>query len=241
MLDLNRSHLSIEPLNVAINAAIEASVVRKLEAVRLYLGMSQVGNVCARRVQFDWFVAPTHAARLQSIFARGHFFEAESRQLLIDAGFEFAPSEALAITTLDGAFRGHADGKIVRTPKLENSGLICPALWEHKAVNAKNWKAIERDGLIKTFPQYATQIALYQAYLDVTNPCLVTIVNADSCERLHFTIPFNAERAQAGSDRALAIIQASRAGELLPRFTDDRGDWRCKMCPHEVRCWERNP
>ena len=36
-------------------------------------------------------------------------------------------------------------------------------------------------GLVKSYPQYAAQVWLYQAYLDLTeNPCLYTIVNADS-------------------------------------------------------------
>ena len=81
--------------------------------------------------------------------------------------------------------------------------LIYPLLWEHKAINAKNWRALERDGLEKTFPQYAAQVALYQAYLDITNPALFTALNADTCERLHFLVPFNAERAQLWSDRAV--------------------------------------
>ena len=79
---------------------------------------------------------------------------------------------------------------------------------------------IERDGIAKARPQYAAQVLLYQAYLNVTNPALVTVVNADTCERLHLLVPFNAERAQVWSDRAVTVIEATRAGELLPRFTE---------------------
>jgi hypothetical protein len=50
-------------------------------------------------------------------------------------------------------------------------------------------------------------------------------------------MPFDAERAQAWSDRAVTIIEATRAAELLPRFTNDDGDWRCKICSHRERCW----
>jgi len=74
-------------------------------------------------------------------------------------------------------------------------------------------------------------------YLDVTNPALFTATNADTCERLHFLVPFNAERAQMWSDRAANIIEATRAGELLPRGFDDPEDWRCRMCAHHSRCW----
>jgi hypothetical protein len=112
-----------------------------------------------------------------------------------------------------------------------------PFLWEHKAVNAKNWRELERDGLEKAFPQYAAQVALYQAYLDVANPALFTALNADTCERLHFFVPFDAERAQAWSDRAVTIIESTRAGELLPRAYDDPQDWHCRVCSHRERCW----
>ena len=143
----------------------------------------------------------------------------------------------LAFNAAGGALRGHADGIIIHGPDLPGAYLIYPFLWEHKAVNAKNWRAVERDGLEKTFPQYAAQVALYQAYLDIANPALFTVTNADTCEWLHFLVPFNAECAQLWSDRAVNIIEATRAGELLPRGFDDPEDWRCRMCPHKERCW----
>ena len=132
-------------------------------------------------------------------------------------------------------FRGHADGIIVAGPELP--ALCYPCLWECKCLKNKGWKAVERDGLVGLYASYASQVAVYQAYLDVTNPALFTITNADTCEWLHFFVPFNAERAQLWSDRAVYIIEAMRAGELLPRAYDDPSDWRCRMCPHKERCW----
>jgi hypothetical protein len=116
--------------------------------------------------------------------------------------------------------------------------VVTPAIWEHKAVNAKGWRALGRDGLEKTYPQYHAQVLLYQTYLNVTDPAIFTAINADTCERLHLLVPFHAQRAQAWSDRAVTIIEATRAGELLPRFTDDSSDWRRKMCSHRERCWQ---
>ena len=63
------------------------------------------------------------------------------------------------------------------------------------------------------------------------------MINADNCERLHFLVPFDAERAQQWSDRAVTVIEATKAGELLGRVTDNPADWRCKMCGHRERCW----
>jgi hypothetical protein len=237
VLDLNRANLSIEPINVAVNDAIERAAATAAELPHPYLGASIVGHECARRIQFDWWCKPELAARTREIFDRGHYFEERSRRHLMAAGFRFAPPEALAFTALDGALRGHADGIIIHGPDLAGAYLIYPLLWEHKCLNAKGWREVERDGLEKRYPQYLAQVSLYQAYLDVTNPALFTVMNADTCEWLHFLVPFNAERAQFWSDRAVNIIEATRAGELLPRAYDDPTDWRCRVCAHKERCW----
>jgi hypothetical protein len=236
MLDFNRRHLSDEPINLAINRLIEEAEPREAN-VRQYLGASAIGSECLRKVQFDWMCDPVFSARLKDIFARGHFFEELSRQHLIRIGFRFAPAKRLAFRAVEGLFRGHADGVLVAGPELPGVGY--PALWEHKAIYAKGWRTVERDGIEKTYPHYAAQVWIYQTYLDVTeHPALFTVLNADTCERLHLLIPFNAERAQAWLDRAVTVIEATRAGELLPRGYDDPADWRCRVCAHKARCWE---
>jgi len=238
VLDFNHVNISASSISVGINAAIEQAARRNVRQPRGYLGASIVGHECARRVQYDWFCDPAHAARTYEIFERGHYFEQRSRQCLVDAGFRFAPPQALAFSVADGLLRGHADGIIIHGPDLPGTYLIYPLIWEHKALGSKGWKKLERDGLIKAFPEYAAQVALYQAYLNITNAAFFTALNADTCERIHFLVPFDAERAQAAIDRAVAIIEASRAGHLLPRFTDDADDWRCVMCSHRDRCWK---
>jgi hypothetical protein len=237
MLNLNRANLSIEPVNTAINEAIERAASATAELPRPYLGASIVGYECARRVQYAWWCAPVLAARTREIFERGRYFEQRAREHLAAIGFKFAPPEELGFTAVDGALRGHADGIIIDTPTVPGFYLATPAVWEGKALNAKNWRAVERDGLAKVFPHYAAQVALYQAYLDITNPALFTAVNADTCELLFFNVPFDAELAQYHSDRAANIVAATRAGELLPRAYDDPGDWRCRICGHKKRCW----
>jgi hypothetical protein len=234
-LNLNRANLSAKSLNVAVNAAIARASLAKHanDTPRGYLGASLIGDECSRKIQFEWMTGSTFPAQVRSIFARGHYFEIESKQQLVGAGFKFAPAEMLAFTAADGLMAGHADGIIIHTPGVE---CAVPALWEHKALNAKNFRAVERDGLVKAFPRYAAQVALYQNFLDVTNPALITVVNADTCERLHFTVAFDARLAQEAVDRAVTVIEATRAGELLPRFDPSCEDFRCKMCSHLERC-----
>ena len=233
-LDFNRSNLSEQPISRLINELIE-STAPPSPNYRQYLGASVIGTECLRKIQYDWFCDPEFPMRIQSIFARGHFFEEVTRRHLIAAGFKFAPTARCGFEAAHGLFRGHADGIIVDGPRVPS--LCLPCLWEHKCLGAKGWRAIERDGLTGLYKVYAAQVAIYQAYLDLTNPALFSVLNADSCERLHFLVPFDAQLAQLTSDRGVAVIEASRAGELLPRISEDPEDWRCKMCSHCTRCW----
>jgi hypothetical protein len=235
MLDFNRACLSATPISTAINAAIERAEPPE-ENTRQYLGASAIGSECLRRVQYDWMCDPAHPTQTRDIFRRGHLLEELSRQHLIRAGFRFALPEKLAFSTANGLFCGHADGVLTGGPELP--GANYPALWEHKALGDKGWRGLERDGLEKAYPHYAAQVWIYQAYLDLTeNPAIFTATNANTMARLHLLVPFDAERAQAWSDRAVAVIRATQAGKLLPRAYDDPNDWRCRMCSHRERCW----
>ena len=102
MINLNRANLSIDPLNAAINERIEqASLIKHANDVpRDYLGASLIGETCLRKIQFEWMTASKFSARVRSIFARGHYFEAESRQQLLEAGFVFAPTKRSGLSSL---------------------------------------------------------------------------------------------------------------------------------------------
>ena len=183
MLDFNRECHSAQPINISINELIERSVAPEANT-RKYLGASAIGSECLRKIQFDWMVDPVHPARLRDIFARGHFFEQLTRNHLIKAGFKFAAPERLGFKALDGLFRGNADGILIDGPDLPEISVSVGT----QSLGAKSWRAIERDGLEKNYPQYAAQVAIYQAYLDVTeHPALFTVINADNCERLAFS------------------------------------------------------
>lgn len=233
-IDLNRACLSAEPINTAINDLIAAAEPPEVNE-RQYLGASSVGHECMRKVQFDWMVDPTHEQRTRDIFRRGNLIEELSRQHMVRAGFRFAPEDRLGFKAADGMLRGHADGIVVAGPALPGVGYPC--IWEHKALGAKGWRALERDGLAKAYPQYFAQVQLYQAYLECADhPAIFCAVNADTMERLNLLVPFDAVRAQAHSDRAAAIIQATQVGELLARLSEDQSDYRCKFCSHRERC-----
>jgi hypothetical protein len=239
VIDLNLPEAS--PVNVAINAALDAAAeVEEREARRHYLGASGIGSECLRKVQFDWQRVSVHAARTKRIFNRGHASEEKIATQLALAGFRMERGTArTGFTACSDLFKGHCDGIIVSGPAIE--GLAYPCLWENKCLGSSGWKKIEKHGLRSAYPQYYDQVQIYQAYLGLDeNPALFSVENADTCHFLCVTVPFDPEAAQAASDRAVTVIQATQAGELLPRITDKGPtDWRCKMCSHSEFCWSQ--
>ena len=236
LIDFNRTEASAEPASIAINVLLAAGARAVGEKTRNYLGASAVGHPCLRKVQYDWMCDPVHPTRIRDIFARGHFFEQQTREHFERAGFCFADKDRLEFETLDGWLRGHADGIFLSGPDIP--GIVYPCLWEHKAINAKGWRSLEHDGLAKAYPQYAAQVTLYQLYLGVdSHPAVFTATNADTCERLHILVPFDNELAATTIQRAQLIVAATKRGELLSRMTEDPGNWRCRLCGHNERCW----
>ena len=229
----------------AVNARIDAALVAEnaTRPQRDYLGGSRLGDICSRRLQYEYLKAPRDpdggfSGKSLRIFALGHVLEDLAIEWLCKAGFDLRTrnrhGEQFGFTAAGGRVQGHADGVIVAGP----DGFAAPALWECKSANAKNWREIAKHGVFKAKPVYAAQIALYQAYLGLTEtPALFTAINKDTCEIWHELVPFDAALAQSASDKAVTILRACDADELLPRHTTDPEHFECRFCAWKARCW----
>tara|TARA_R110000751_G_scaffold257756_1_gene357171 strand:+ start:191 stop:925 length:735 start_codon:yes stop_codon:yes gene_type:complete len=224
---------------------IDAAMVKEnqKQKPRNYVGVSMVGQTCERAVQYDYSVTPKDPGKDfdgQTLrrFGAGHYFEDDTAALLKAAGFELKTHKPdgsqFGFETLDGKFAGHIDGVLTDGPPI----MKYPALWEHKAVGNKSFNKHKKEQLAIANPVYASQIALYQAYLDLAdNPAVFTVRNNDT-QLLHFElVPFNAALAQQMSDRAVKIIKATDAGEQLPRAMQSKAHFECKWCSYTERCW----
>lgn len=134
LIDFNRIEASAEPVNIAINAVLDAGARVTSESTRGYLGASAVGHPCLRKVQYDWMCDPVHERRTRDIFARGHFFEEQSRQHFRNAGFRFADSDRLEFEALDGWLNGESSTAPIPTP-VPAEPPACPS----EATAADNW------------------------------------------------------------------------------------------------------
>lgn len=231
----------VDEVNACIDQALVAENATRPQ--RDYLGGSRLGESCSRRLQYEYLKAPKDAGAGFSgqslrIFALGHVLENLAIEWLRKAGFDLRvrnrQGEQFGFSAAGGRVQGHADGVVVAAP----NGMAVPALWECKSANAKNWRDIAKRGVTLAKPIYAAQIALYQAYLGLTeHPALFTAINKDTCEIWHELVPYDGALAQAASDKAVQILRACDAGEQLPRHTADPEHFECRFCAWKERCW----
>ena len=252
MLDYNHAASFADQVNARIDTALVME--NQAQPSRRYLGGSRLGVACERALQFEYAQAPKDDGRdfngqTLRIFAAGHLFEDIAIRWLRLAGFDLYTTrgnrpggEQFGFSVAGGRIRGHVDGIINAGPVLPRF----PALWECKSMNARSWRDTVKRGLAVSKPVYAAQIAVYQAYMEASvpgissNPALFTAINKDTAELHHELVPFDGGLAQRMSDKAVRIIQATEAGELLPRIAQSADFFECKFCPWSDRCWRAN-
>jgi len=248
MIDFNSTASISGQTTALVDAGMQRA--RAGQSQREYLGGSRLGTSCERALQYEFARAPVDPGRetqgrLLRIFERGHVMEDCMVAWLRDAGFDLrtrkADGEQFGFSALGGRLQGHVDGVVVAGPDL---GHDCgsPALWENKCLGSKSWRELEKNRLAVAKPIYAAQVAVYQAYLELhEHPAIFTAINADTMEIYTELVPFDAALAQRMSDRALKVISATDAGELLPRGFNDSTHFECRMCQWQDRCWRNTP
>jgi len=208
---------------------------------RKYIGASSIGDECSRKIQYRYLNYPSEkpfTAKTLRIFQFGHSIEDQAAGWIRDAGFDLRTEdkygEQFGFSIADDEIRGHIDGVVCNGP----FDAPYPMLWECKSANDNKFKAFERHGVAKANPTYATQIALYQAYMELTEtPCLFTVVNKNTSDIYYEIVPFNQVLAQSASDKAVNILTASKANDMLPRIAQNKDFFLCKFCEFQNACW----
>lgn len=248
MLDFNYRPNISEKINLLIDKIL--TIEHSKQTKRDYLGASRLGVSCNRALQFEYNNTPkdedqNFTGKILRIFQAGHVFEKLMIEWLRNTGFELVTNKTngdqFGFSDAGGKLKGNIDGVIINAPSELNFKF--PMLWECKSLNDKSFKDVVKKGLAISKPIYAAQIAVYQAYMESSipdiskNPALFTAINKDTAE-IHFElVPFDLALAQKSSDRAVMILSATEAQELLPRISNDSSYFECKLCPWQIRCW----
>jgi hypothetical protein len=228
-----------DTLNHLLDEALQRS--HQNQPKRTYLGASRLGEHCARKLQYEFLQTPTDqsfSGQQLRTFAIGHHLETLVIKWLKEGGFDVRTrnnaGEQFSFSVANNRVSGHIDGVIVAGPE----GYAYPALFECKTMNTRSWKDTVKHGVATSKPLYFAQVQLYMAYMQLTEaPALLTALNKDTSELYHEWIPFDAGVAQHYSDRAVQILQACDAGEMLPRLSSDSCFFACKWCAYKKTCF----
>ena len=230
-----------------IENAIDSAIVEKnkKQKKRDYLGGSSLGEECSRKIQYRFMGTEVDrekgfSAKTLRIFQFGHSIEDQMADWIRAGGFDLKTedknAEQFGFSIANGKIRGHIDGVICGGPS--GIDIKYPMLWECKSANDRKFKEFVKNGMAKTNAVYAAQIALYQAYMNLTeHPCLFTVLNKNTSEIYYELVPFNKVLAQEISDKAVNILEATKANEILPRIAFSRDFFDCKWCEFQDRCW----
>jgi hypothetical protein len=242
MIDLSSKRMLSPKINALIDKALE--VERDQQPKRDYLGGSRLGVECERALQFEFFKAPKDPGknfdgRILRVFERGHWVESAVIRWLRLAGVtiltEDDNGQQFEFSLFDGLLKGHSDGVIVDGP--EAFGPF-PRLWENKGLQQSDYKAIVKHGLKHEKPVYYAQCQVYMDRFKLTeNPALFSAVNMNRMEIHWESVPFNQGAMDALGHKAVRILQACLAGELLPRLSQDPNFYLCKFCDWPKRCF----
>jgi len=230
-----------------IQERVDESIIKanKSQKRRTYLGASSLGDSCSRKIQYRYMnqkpdKESEFSAKLLRIFQFGHAIEDMAHGWLIKAGFDLKSTdkngEQFGFSIAEDQIKGHIDGVICGG--LDE--LQYPMLWECKSANDRSFNEFVRKGVKEVNLTYASQIALYQAYMNLTeNPALFTVVNKNTCEIYYELVPFDKFLAQKTSDKAVEILKAVKHNEVLPRVAVNSDYFMCKRCEFRNSCWEK--
>jgi CRISPR/Cas system-associated exonuclease Cas4 (RecB family) len=213
------------------NAIVDAIyATQKQDAPRAYLGGSQIGEECRRRLWYGFrFVAEQkHEGRILRLFGTGHREEARIIEELRAAGFRVYDrddkGEQFRYSTHDGHFSGGIDGVIEGLHESKE-----PHLLEIKTHNKKSFDAMEKNGIK---PEHLAQLQVYMGMAELERALYVAVCKDDDrivAER----VKFEPKTFRALMLKANGIIKEKTPPEKL---SNDPSFYKCKFCPFFDNC-----
>lgn len=237
----NLDAIYADPTLAAVRSHLEQMAAA--EAPREYLGASQLGEQCERKIYYRLHNAPAAPRPSSLIMAAndGHRTEAAMAELLravpgVELWTHDAEGKQFGFTDFAGRFRGHCDGVI--------KGILqapaTPHIWECKAVNDKKFgefrnaqqKFGDKQTLMNFSYQWYCQAQCYLGYFDLTRHYL-TVCSAGLRDVLSCRTEFVPAFFQMMRKRAERILGYR---EPPARIKDDPAYWQCKFCEFRAHC-----
>ena len=237
--------LYTDPTLAASDAALEAKAAE--EKPRGYLGMSQIGDSCSRKLWYSFRWAGREAFKADTLkrFADGHRTEdlIIERLRLVEGLDLFSINESggqLRVTDHGGHFSGHLDGTVeglLQAPKTRH-------VLEVKCVGEKGFAKFKKcvadngeKGALKAWnPVYYAQAQCYMHYTGLTRHYIV-VATPGGRDWTSARTEYNAADALQLVAKAKRIIEAHEPPERISRSPS----WyECKWCAFSPICHEND-
>jgi len=219
------------PIQNLVQAVIEEGLIENKH--RPYLGMSQIGAKCPRKLWYDfhWAYKEFISKRQMRIFERGDLEEDRVTTDIYQAGMEI---HSIQFEVFDdtGHIFGHIDGVVEKVPGAEKT----PHLLEIKTMKASRYSEYIKKGLRATNPTYYAQMNQYMGYMKLTR-CLFVVTNKDTEERNYQRYEFDKENFDDYKRIGFSVLSA----ESAPRKIGDKTWLDCKMCYASIICHNGHP
>jgi hypothetical protein len=236
------AHSTSDPTLAALDAVIEAA---SSEAPRPYLGASQIGEPCSRKLWygFRWVLRRAISASGLRRINDGH----RGEQVLIEMLRQVPgvslwtedpaqPGEQIGFVLLGGHFRGHLDGVIEGLYQASKT----PHVWEAKVCNETKVRKLEKlkeekgekEALEAWDETYFAQAQIYMYALKLTRHYL-TVATPGVRDIISCRTDYQPTKAKTYLQKARDVISANRPPL---RISEDSGWYQCKRCDFHALC-----
>jgi len=215
--------------DVALGIKIAMNAGTITEFPRPYLGMSQLGNPCARRLwmYFRWAAQTKYKKKSRRIFERGDIEEQRVLQYWREIGIKIEDTQRTLIGC-DGHLKGHTDGVLRNIPGIED----VPMVGEIKSMAHKYFVPLTKKGLKASKPEYYSQAQIYMHYEGLKH-CLHHTTNKNDEDFYIEIIEYDKDHAEDLDNKARDIIFSA----MPPRkISEDPTYWMCQWCDFYGPC-----
>jgi len=213
---------------------IDDALTRRPDKKRSYLGASELGYPCDRRVWYSYHMPEKREAippRVKRIFDMGHMIEEYVLDLLKDAGIIVwgEKPDGTQFGFKDDEIRGHADGIVKGIPESDQ-----PHLLEIKSMNKSNFAKCEKRGIESEFYHYFIQMQIYMLKLELKNGLFISYCK-DNSELYTERIKLDKMKAEFYLKRGKELVIENKTPD---RKFKSSAYFECKFCPFKEECWK---
>lgn len=214
--------------------------VHASQSRRGYLGMSQIGDECSRKLWYSFrfaFRQNINAYGLRCIEDGHRMEEVMANKLRSVPGITLytvnpRTGAQFGYYAHGGHFSGHIDGAILGVAEAPKTWHV----WEHKSVNEKKFASLQKGMSLEGWDKiYYAQAQCYMHYAGLDRHYL-TVTTPGGRNRTSCRTKYSKEDALRLEAKALEIIKS----DLPPkRISDNQSFYVCKMCDAHAICHKK--